>query len=194
LLPETLRRRTPLVLPEHEKPAGEEVTLQRTTTRQSVRDGARRGALFLKQAFVDPLNIILLLRYPAVAVTVYYAAITFGSLYFLNISIELSFSRAPYNFSTLIVGLCYIPNSVGYFLASILGGRWLDYIMKREARKKGRADDLRPEDRMQENAWFAAVLFPAALIWYGWSVEKGLPWIVPVWTSPERVELANSGR
>jgi hypothetical protein len=111
---------------------------------------------------------------------VYYAAITFGSLYFLNISIELSFSRAPYRFSTLIVGLCYIPNSVGYFFASIFGGRWLDYIMKREARKKGRADDLRPEDRMRENAWFAAILFPAALIWYGWSVEKGLPWIVPV--------------
>jgi hypothetical protein len=182
MLPETLTRRKPLVLPEHETRAEKEegITLQRSTTRQSVKQGARYGALFLKQAFLDPLKIILLLRYPAVAVTVYYAAITFGSLYFLNISIELSFSREPYNFSTLMVGLCYIPNSVGYFLASIFGGRWLDHIMKREARKKGRADDLRPEDRMQENAWFAAVLFPVAFIWYGWSVEKGLPWFVPV--------------
>jgi multidrug resistance protein len=190
LLPETLRRRTPLVLPEEGAAAGKGVGLQKTTTRQSVKDGARRGALFLKQAMIDPLKIILLLRYPAVAITVYYAAITFGTLYFLNVSIELTFSRAPYGYKSIIVGLLYIPNSVGYFLASIFGGRWLDKIMKREAKKKGRVDKngkliLLPEDRMQENAWLAAILFPAALIWYGWGVEKGLPWIVPVWISLE---------
>jgi hypothetical protein len=61
--------------------------------------------------------------------------------------------------------------------------------MKREARKKGRVDEkgnliLRPEDRMKENAWFAAFMFPAALIWYGWSVDKGVMWIVPVRSSP----------
>jgi MFS family permease len=134
---------------------------------------------------VDPLRIILLLRFPAVAITVYYASITFGSLYFLNISIEETFSHPPYSFSTVIIGLLYIPNSVGYFLASVLGGRWLDHIMKREAKRKGRIDAdgkliLKPEDRMRENAWIAGFVFPAALIWYGWTAEKGVHWIVPV--------------
>jgi MFS family permease len=85
----------------------------------------------------------------------------------------------------LIVGLLYIPNSIGYVLASIFGGRWLDHIMKREARKKGRVDEkgrliLRPEDRMKENAWLAAFMYPAALVCYGWTVDKGLPWPVPM--------------
>jgi multidrug resistance protein len=216
LLPETLKRRKPLIdeVPEEEK--GEIVTevaiagmelsapdsvaadsstrdmttqLGRIATRQSVKDSTKKVAKFLKQALVDPLKIILLLRYPAVAVTVYYAAITFGSLYFLNISIETAFSNSPYRFSTLIVGLMYIPSSLGYFLASILGGRWLDHIMKREARKKGRVDAkgkliFRPEDRMKENAWLACFLYPSAIIAFGWLVEYGVHWIFPVCFNP----------
>jgi hypothetical protein len=57
--------------------------------------------------------------------------------------------------------------------------------MHREARKAGRYDAcgkliLRPEDRMRENAWIAAVLWPGALIWYGWTAQKGVHWIVPM--------------
>lgn len=57
--------------------------------------------------------------------------------------------------------------------------------MHREARKAGRYDEkgklvLRPEDRMRENAWIAAILWPGALIWYGWTAEKGVVWIVPM--------------
>jgi MFS family permease len=33
---------------------------------------------------------------------------------------------------------------------------------------------------MRENAWIAAAIFPAALIWYGWTAEKGIIWIVPI--------------
>jgi hypothetical protein len=85
----------------------------------------------------------------------------------------------------LIIGLLYIPNSAGYLLASVFGGRWIDKIMHREARKAGRYDEkgrleLRPEDRMQENAWMAAILWPASLIWYGWTAEKGVLWICPM--------------
>ena len=108
----------------------------------------------------------------------YYASITFGCLYLLNISIETTFSKAPYNFTTIEVGLSYIPASVGYLLASLFGGRWTDKIMAREARRAKRYDEkgkliYRPADRMRENAWIAAFLYPCALIWYGWTAEKG---------------------
>lgn len=156
-----------------------------TPTHRSVAEKSRKYVRLLKRCFVDPLKIILLLRFPAVSLTVIWASITFGCLYFLNISIETTFSKAPYNFSTLIVGLLYIPNSLGYLIASIFGGRWLDHIMKREAKKAGRIDEkgrlvFRPEDRMKENAWIAGSVFPVALIWYGWSAEKGVFWVVPV--------------
>ena len=118
-------------------------------------------------------------------ITVYYAAITFGSLYLLNISLETTFSAAPYRFKSIIIGLTYIPASIGYILASAFGGRWTDLIMAREARRAGRYDERGkllyiPEDRMKENAWIAAILYPAALVWYGWTVQKGVHWIVPL--------------
>jgi MFS family permease len=118
-------------------------------------------------------------------VTVYYASITFGSLYVLNISIQTTFSHPPYNFQTYILGLLYISNSLGYFITSIFGGRWIDSIMHREARKAGRYDEkgkliLRPEDRMRENAWLGAIMFPISLLWYGWTAEKGVFWLCPV--------------
>ncbi len=33
---------------------------------------------------------------------------------------------------------------------------------------------------MRENAWIAAFLYPAALVWYGWTVERGIFWLVPL--------------
>ena len=60
-----------------------------------------------------------------------------------------------------------------------------DSIMAREARKANRKDEkgkwiYTPADRMRENAWIAAFMYPAALIWYGWTAEKGVHWIAPV--------------
>ncbi|KAL6705051.1 hypothetical protein ACN47E_007310 [Coniothyrium glycines] len=191
-LPETLQRKAKAndeqnptrTVQDAEKGAnGQEI--QRTTTRASTIQRTKSAITHLRQIFIDPLKIIAWLRFPPVLLTVYSASITFGSLYILNISIQSTFAASPYNFSTLIVGLLYIPNSAGYLLASLFGGRWIDKIMHREARKAGRYDDrgkliLRPLDRMKENAWLAAVLWPAALIVYGWTVHYGEHWVIPM--------------
>jgi len=133
---------------------------------------------------LDPLKVLALLRYPPILIAVYSAAIAFGALFVVNVSIQSNFGRPPYNFTVIEVGLMYIPPTIGYAISSVLGGRWIDYIMQREARKAGRFDEdgkpiYLPEDRMKENIWIAATMYPAALIWYGWSVDKGLHWIVP---------------
>ena len=166
-------------------PASGRPDLIRTTSRQSVQRQTAKYIRTTKRIFLDPLKIILYLRFPAVLITVYYSSITFGSLYILNISLQSTFSKPPYNFSTTLVGLTYIPNSIGYVLASFFGGRWTDTIMAREAKRAGRYDEKGklmyiPEDRMRENAWIAAYLYPAALIWYGWTSEKGTFWVVPL--------------
>ena len=160
--------------------------LKRTTSRvSSIHLKSKKYLSMARRIFIDPLKILLYFRFPAVLITVYYASITFGSLYLLNISLETTFSKPPYNFSVTIVGLSYIPSSIGYVLASLFGGKWTDAIMAREAKKAGRYDadgklEYRPEDRMRENAWIAAFLYPAALVWYGWTAEKGIFWPVPL--------------
>jgi hypothetical protein len=155
------------------------------TTREMVQNKSKKWIKMARMIFLDPLKNLLYLRFPAVFLTVYYASVTFGALYVLNISIQYTFERQPYEFKTTIVGLFYIPNSLGYIFGSIFGGRWMDSIMKREAVKANRvaADGkliYRPEDRMRENAWLGAMLYPAALIWYGWTAEMGVFWPVPV--------------
>lgn len=187
-LPETRKDRSagpkgaqPDVLPT----VANQPNLNRVSSRRSVRQKTKTWVTQVRKWLIDPLKIVSYLRFPAVVLTIYYASITFFSLYLLNLSMEVTFSRAPYNFSVLIVGLTYIPGSLGYIAASVFGGKWTDTIMAREAKKAGRIDEngkpvYRPEDRMRENAWIAAFLYPAALIWYGWTVEKTVFWAVPV--------------
>ena len=70
--PETLKiRRQP-----PEQKTTRPVQLTRTTSRQKVQQETSKLVRWLKLAFLDPLKIILYLRFPAVAVTVYYASIT----------------------------------------------------------------------------------------------------------------------
>jgi multidrug resistance protein len=138
-----------------------------------------------KMLFVDPFKAFLVLRYPAIVLVVYSIGLTAIYLYVLNISMEAFFGEDPYNFSPFIVGLLYIPLTVGYLIGSLLGGRWHDHVVQRGATSAGRYDEsgkpiLYPEDRMQENAWCAFLLAPAGLLWYGWSTDKTVFWLVPV--------------
>ncbi|SMR43714.1 unnamed protein product [Zymoseptoria tritici ST99CH_3D1] len=182
LLPETLRQRKSLSAAaeqEASEPNPDSTlrpTLTRITTQRSVALKAKKYTLILRRVFLDPLRIILYLQLPAVAILVAYAAVTFGSLYVLNISIQQTFSSAPYSYGSIIVGCLYIPNSAGYFISSIFGGRWVDKIMQREAVKAGRYDEkgrlqFIPEDRMKENAWLGMLIYPLSLIAYGWCAE-----------------------
>lgn len=134
---------------------------------------------------VKPMESIKLLRFLPILITVYYTSITFATYYLLYISIQNVFSKPPHSWNTLIIGLCYIPSALGYMVGAILGGRWTDYIMKRAARQAGRFDEegkliLRPEDRISENALVAGILYPTAMLWWGWTAQKHVFWIVPV--------------
>jgi multidrug resistance protein len=192
LLPETLKSRKSLAAaaeqeaadntattpssPDNDKNAPRPDLTRTTTQRSAVAIKAKKYTILARRIFLDPLRIILYLQLPAVAILVAYAAVTFGSLYVLNISIQATFSSAPYNYGSTIVGCLYIPNSAGYIFSSIFGGRWVDRIMEREAVKAGRYDEkgrlqFIPEDRMKENAWLGAIVFPLSLIAYGWCAE-----------------------
>ncbi|CAM1504997.1 Fc.00g106340.m01.CDS01 [Cosmosporella sp. VM-42] len=125
------------------------------------------------------------LRHIPILFTSFYAALAFGTLYIVNISVQDVFANPPYNFSVSKIGLIYILSGFGFLISALFGGKWADYAMAREARTKNRYDEsgklvLRPEDRMMENAWTAAIRFPISLVWYGWTAEKGVFWVVPM--------------
>ncbi|KAM3425089.1 hypothetical protein BST61_g7055 [Cercospora zeina] len=185
VLPETLRNRKPLAieaeqeaaLEPDEKAMSSRPGLTRMTTTQSVKVQSKKYLVMARRIFIDPLRVILYLQFPAVAILVAYAAWTFGALYVLSIAVQATFTKAPYNYNSIIIGFLYIPNSTGYFLSSIFGGRWIDRIMEREATKAGRYDTrgrliFIPEDRMKENAYLGAVLYPASLLAFGWFAQN----------------------
>lgn len=164
LLPETLARR------------GRDVPSETGGTRKLTRG--------LKRVLVDPLAVLLFLRFPPVLITVLVAALAFGALFVANVSIQQKFSEPPYSYKQLTVGLLYIPSGLGYFSASVFGGRWIDYIMVREATRANRYGQdgkliYLPEDRMRENIWLANTLYPLGLLLFGWTLQYGVIWIVP---------------
>ena len=56
-----------------------------------------------------PLRILAYLRFPAIALTVYFASITFGIIGVFSISIQQIFSNPPYHYGANVVGLMYLP-------------------------------------------------------------------------------------
>jgi MFS family permease len=180
--------------------------LQRTISRGSViKQRSSQWITTLKILLVDPLRSLGFIRFPPVLITVYWASLAFGALYILNVSIQKTFAKPPYNFSTIIIGLMYLPNSIGYFITSVAGGKWNDIIMRQAAQRRRAREvrearlaassmdgnstvdpeelqnsplEYRPEDRMGLNAWIAGCLFPLALLMYGWVVQEGVFWFV----------------
>lgn len=135
-------------------------------------------------AVFGPFKALKLLRFQPVVVVIWSGVIAFFTMYIMNVSIQAAFGKAPYNFNELEVGLVYLSPIIGYAISSIFGGRWIDYIMIREATKANRYDENGKlkfflEERMRENIWLALTLYPGALIWYGWAAEKGVQWAVP---------------
>ncbi|KAH0612163.1 uncharacterized protein H6S33_010215 [Morchella sextelata] len=187
-LPETLRKKpVPKVSLEKE---GDNV-LERSVSRVSIKK-AKEWTVTARHIFIDPLKSLRYLKFPPVLLTVFYASMTFTCLYVLNISIQTTFSKSPYNFHVIIVGLLYIPPSLGYVAGSQVGGRWSDTIMKRAAHKRRAAASLesgipedapleyRPEDRMGINVLIAGMLYPCAILYYGWMVNQGYYWLAPM--------------
>lgn len=175
-LPETLRRKNevPVSRPE----------LSRMTTTESAGVRAKQFTKSLKRFLIDPLGVLLFLRFPPVLITVMLAAIAFGALFVSNIAIQQKFSQPPYNYGQLIIGVLYVPSGLGYFVASLLGGRWIDNIMAREARRANRYDEdgkliYLPEDRLRENAWLAVTVYPLSLLVFGWTLRYGVHFMVP---------------
>ncbi len=125
-----------------------------------------------------PMKSLKFLMYPPVLLSIIYTSICFFCLYYINLTVEYAYSRPPYNFSTTIVGLLYIPNSVAYMIASIAGGKWSDHIVKRQQRKNNGV--LIPEERIAENSFAASIIYPLSILIFSWPLHYGKHWVIPL--------------
>lgn len=127
---------------------------------------------------IKPLKSLKFLLFPPVLCAVIYNTLCFSCLYFLNVSIESLYTNSPYNFSPIIVGLAYLPNTFGYIISSVLSGRYSDRVVTRV--KAANNGVFIPESRFAPHLFFGAILYPLSLIMFGWTAEKHLFWFVPM--------------
>ena len=193
LLPETLReeeipsfQKVPTKTNEQEKV---EAPLDRvlTGTEENVPDSPATAlqefniASRSRKAFlllVRPLKSVKFLTYPPVLLVISYNAFCYFCLYFLNVSLESLYTGAPYNFSPVIVGLMYMPNTLGYIVSSVLSGRYSDMIVRRV--KAANNGVFIPEARFAANVFMGAVMYPLALILFGWTAQYHVFWFIPL--------------
>ncbi|CAI7636308.1 unnamed protein product [Penicillium crustosum] len=124
-----------------------------------------------------PLAKLRLLAVPSVALTIAYVSICFASLYCFNTTLPYAYSAAPYNFSAIEIGLCYISNCLGYAIGSVVGGKLSDAKLRQYQLSHG--GEIRPTERIK-TVWYGVGFVPAGLLIYGWLVEKQVFWVAPL--------------
>ncbi|ODV81836.1 A Q resistance multidrug resistance transporter [Suhomyces tanzawaensis NRRL Y-17324] len=127
---------------------------------------------------VRPIHSLILLTHPQIALVCSASSICFAAIYFFNMTISYEYAREPYKFRAIIIGLLYIPNSVTYIIASVIGGRWNDRLLARYAQSHN--NQLDPEARLSWNIVVAFVLYMPACLIFGWTLKYGQFWLVPL--------------
>ncbi|KAM5356708.1 hypothetical protein ACJ41O_003354 [Fusarium nematophilum] len=65
--------------------------------------------------------------------------------------------------------MLYIAPGTGYFVGTLIGGRWADRVVKSWMRKRG----VRlPEGRLRSSLLFLGVILPGSMLLYGWTVDR----------------------
>lgn len=104
-----------------------------------------------------------------------YLAFIFGVL-FLVLATFSELWVVQYHQSLGTSGLNYLSMAIGLFVAAQLGSRWQDQIYITLKNRSG--GHGKPEFRIPLLIP-GAILVPAGLLWYAWSAERHLHWIMP---------------
>ena len=128
----------------------------------------------LAHSMFRPIKILF--TQPIVLTMAAYQAILFGTVYSLFTNFEPIFTSI-YGFDTTQVGLAYLGPGVGFLLAVLLIVPRIDTVYNAlTARNKGVSQ---PEFRLPL-ANIGAVSIPVSLFWFGWTVQAGVHWMVPI--------------
>lgn len=119
--------------------------------------------------------ITLLFTHPMVIGLGSFMAFTYGFMYLLVCTFPSLWSEV-YGFNKGITGLMFAPLGVGFMLGLVVWARLVDLVYYRLTAKNGGV--AKPEYRLPLLI-FAGIGIPIGLVWYGWSAQKHLHWIMP---------------
>jgi MFS family permease len=127
---------------------------------------------FLRLSMIRPLK--LLFMSPIVTILSLFMGMTYGYLYLLFTTFPTVF-EGRYGFTTGTIGLSYIGIGIGCFLGTVVTGYTTDRIMVHLSKNGER----KPEYRLPAMIPGAFVI-PIGLVWYGWSADKGVQFMMPI--------------
>ncbi|KAI0403422.1 fluconazole resistance protein 1 [Xylaria palmicola] len=144
------------------------------TSRIYIAAGSARGSTkdLLLRSIIRPLK--MLVKSPIVLFLSLQLAVVYGYLYILFTTFIFVF-EGQYHFQAGAAGLAYLGLGVGFLISLIGNGLTSDYIAKKEAA----GGEIQPESRLTP-ILIGVLLIPAGLIWYGWSAQYHVHWIVPI--------------
>ncbi|EFR01508.1 fluconazole resistance protein 1 [Nannizzia gypsea CBS 118893] len=134
--------------------------------------GLSAGYLF-KQAIIRPTKMLILS--PIVLVLAIHMSIIYSYLYFMFTTFTFVF-KDHYNFNSGEAGLAYLGLGTGFVVGQFSVGYSSDLYVRKKSNMTG---VMKPEYRLPPLV-ISAFLIPIGLIWYGWTAEKQVHWIVPI--------------
>lgn len=125
------------------------------------------------EALVRPFQLMIL--DPAIGFTAGYIALMYGIYYSFFESFPLVYIDI-YHFNVGEMGLTFLSITVGSLIAIAAYWAYLWWIVEPEILKKG----LGAPERRLIPALPISFLVPISLFMFGWTAQKGIPWIVSV--------------
>ncbi|KAI6105693.1 major facilitator superfamily domain-containing protein [Pisolithus sp. B1] len=102
---------------------------------------------------------------------------TLSGIYYLMFATFPNLFSEVYHWSIGIGGLAYIGLGLGFMLSTILGAKISDKLYSRLiAKNDGKG---KPEMRIPALI-FGSFFVPVGLLWYGWSAQARIHWIMPI--------------
>lgn len=150
--------------------------LRRATGNQSLRSKYDKGQTPMQLfclAIIRPAK--MLVCSPIVVIVSLFLAIAYSYMYLMFATFNDVFTET-YGFDPGQVGLSYLGLGIGCLLGQYILDIFMMRYMKRQLARNGR---LRPEGQLIPLP-AAGLILSAGLIWYGWSMEYKVHWIVPI--------------
>lgn len=119
----------------------------------------------------------ILFQQPIVMVMSIYQALIFSTMYSLYTNYSSIWSNPPYSFDRIQVSITYLAPAVGFTLTACIIVPFIDRIYKRLAQRND--GEGKPEYRLPL-ANIGAICLPVSLFWFGWTVEYGYNWPIPL--------------
>lgn len=119
--------------------------------------------------------IILLFTHPMIAGLGSFMAFIYGFLYLMIVTFPSVF-EGTYGFSQSSAGLMYLSLGVGFIAGVLFWTYALGAVYNKLTERNGGIP--KPEFRLP-CLFVTAAIIPIGLLWYGWSVQKRLHWIMP---------------